>query len=266
MITVIMTVHKWRDELPQAVESVLTQTYSNLELIVGMHDPRIVDYFTENVTDPRVVVRLWPRHYGFSESLEELVTLARGDYVTLIHDDDYYMPTYLETLLTEFAGDPKKYVFVSSGFTRIDGDGGRTHSAGTQPLACLHQSVLFSKFYIDRLRERDGYVWDQNWETSCESDFLYRMLELGPAKHHNDWLYMYRTSTSSYRSFPQRFRHFMEAIEASRKRGTHRAFRVVLWNFINVFMWTAHYAGITWNRLSLSRVRQWAEQLENYYR
>ena len=259
-----MSVPVWRDTLPQAVESVLTQTHSDLEFIIGTHDERIFKYVS-HISDRRVLVVYWPQKLLLPDAINSLFSRATGDYIAIIHDDDYYLPTFLEALLAHFGGDSKRYAFVSSGFIREDKDGTRVRSTGTHPLACLHHSVLYSHHYIDLLEGIDGIAWDNRWEMSSDTDFMYRLLELGPGKHHNDWLYIYRTYTSLYRPLYHRFQYFLEGIEVAKRHRLEMSLVVILRNFAFMFMQAAHYAGISWKSLGLDRIRKRVEQWDTVY-
>src|SRR5262245_53656708 len=83
--------------LPTAVESVLAQEYRNYELVIcddGSTDntPELCKQYD----DPRVRYVRTPGKSGqggiFNRCLEE----ARGELVTLLHADDYFLPGFLE--------------------------------------------------------------------------------------------------------------------------------------------------------------------------
>ena len=260
-----MSVYKWRNGLPGAVRSVLQQTHSDFEFLIGTTDPMTEQYLGETVQDDRVSIRRMPVTKLY-ERMNVLFGMARGDYIAIIHDDDYYLPTFLETLLTEFRGDPMRYAFVSSGFIREDKDGTLAPSKGTHPLATLHHSVLYSRPYIDLLRKRDGHVWDERWEMASETDFMHRISSMGPSKHCGQWLYVYRTYTSAYSPFYRRFQNFIEGIEVAKKNGFRWPYTVLVRNFIFMFMQTAHYAGISWKGLGLEKVRAHIERWDVSYK
>lgn len=267
LVSVVMSAYKWRDQMPQAVESVLGQTFGDIEFLVAVMDDRCGEYLRGVAErDPRV--SLFPtRECTLFEALNALFYMAQGTYIAVIHDDDYYLPTFLEALLSDFGCDSLRYTFVSSGFVREDRDGTRARSpGGNDPLATLHHSVLYSRFYIDRLRRRDGFVFDLRWQMAADTDFMHRLLSLGPAKHHDDWLYVYRTWTTLYRPFYRRFQYFIEGVEVARANGFRWTLPVLVRNFVFMFMQGAHYAGISWRGLGLDRIRRRVEEWDIAYK
>ncbi len=263
MISVVMSAYAWRDEIPVAVDSVLSQTFTDFELVIGTRDQRVWDYLKDK--DPRILLLTLPE-CNLYESLNILFNAVHGEYVTVLHDDDYYLPTFLQTLHDAFDGDPKRYTWVASGFIREDRDGTRVRSVGTHPLATLHHSALYSRYYLNKLKNRDGFVFDPRWELSSDTNFMHRLLSLGPAKHSGQWLYVYRTWTSSYKPLYSRFQNFLEGVEAAKSVGFHWSFSVLLRNFAFTFMQAAHYAGISWKGLGLERARRWVERWDMTYK
>ena len=86
--------------LSSAVESILAQTYTNIELIV-VNDcsPDDLDATMAQYDDPRI------RYYHNKENLggkyltkqwEHCIQFARGEYLVIAADDDIYAPTFAE--------------------------------------------------------------------------------------------------------------------------------------------------------------------------
>ncbi len=86
--------------LSSAVESILAQTYTNIELIV-VNDcsPDDLDATMARYDDPRI------RYYHNKENLggkyltkqwEHCIQFARGEYLVIAADDDIYAPTFAE--------------------------------------------------------------------------------------------------------------------------------------------------------------------------
>lgn len=92
LISVIIPVYNVEKYLVKCVESVLHQTYTNIEIILvndGSSDksPEICDYFAAK--DNRVKVIHKPNG-GPSESRNTGLNLASGDYITFMDADDFW--------------------------------------------------------------------------------------------------------------------------------------------------------------------------------
>ena len=100
MISVIVPVYKVEKYLDNCVRSILTQTYSDFELILvddGSPDncPKICDDYATN--DDRIVV-LHKQNSGLSDARNSGLKIAKGSFVTFIDSDDYVANDYLETM------------------------------------------------------------------------------------------------------------------------------------------------------------------------
>lgn len=106
-ISIIIPVHNSEKYLSNCVESLLVQSYGNLEIILindGSTDgsPKICDEFAR--IDQRVLV-VHKKNEGSSSARNEGLKLASGEFIGFVDSDDYVLPTMYEKLLsliTEF--------------------------------------------------------------------------------------------------------------------------------------------------------------------
>ncbi len=99
-ISVIVPVYKVEAYLPACVESILGQSFSDLELILvddGSPDScgALCDAYAAR--DPRIRVIHQPNG-GLSAARNSGMEIAQGKYMTFIDSDDYVAPDYLELL------------------------------------------------------------------------------------------------------------------------------------------------------------------------
>lgn len=95
-VTVTIPTHNREDLLPNAVDSVLNQTYGDFELIVcddGSRD-RTPDYMA-SLTDPRIRYLRHPENIGKSNNMRSGFDAAQGKYFIKFDDDDRLTPTFL---------------------------------------------------------------------------------------------------------------------------------------------------------------------------
>jgi GT2 family glycosyltransferase/uncharacterized coiled-coil protein SlyX len=85
-----------------AVESVLGQTYGNLELIV-IDDASTDETWSvlQSFEDVRIRLLRQEVNQGAHATLNEALALARGDFIAIINSDDVYHPGRIETLISE---------------------------------------------------------------------------------------------------------------------------------------------------------------------
>ena len=100
LISVIIPVYKVENYIERCIESVISQTYKNLEIILvddGSPDRcgKICDDFAEN--DERIKV-IHKENGGLSEARNCGIELATGQYLAFVDGDDFIKETMYETL------------------------------------------------------------------------------------------------------------------------------------------------------------------------
>lgn len=137
LISVIIPVYKIENYIGHCVESVLAQTYQNLEVILvddGSPDSCgiICDSYKEK--DGRVVV-IHKENGGLADARNAAIDIAKGEYLTCIDGDDYVEPDYIEylyRLLEDADAD-----ISCCGHMKVDEDGNATPSRRKKHLGTL---------------------------------------------------------------------------------------------------------------------------------
>ena len=88
--------------LSRAVESVVDQTYNNIEIIVIDDSPSLynkrneIKKYMEGLYSNRIVYYQNEKSVGGSQARNKGIILAKGDYISFLDDDDEYMPKKIE--------------------------------------------------------------------------------------------------------------------------------------------------------------------------
>jgi alpha-1,3-rhamnosyltransferase len=103
-VTVILNSFNQSRFLRQSVESVLAQSFHDYELIIldnGSTDdsPKIL---TEYKGHPRVRLLLRKENRSISSRFNEALNEARGDFISFLYSDDYYLPHKLASQVEMF--------------------------------------------------------------------------------------------------------------------------------------------------------------------
>ena len=98
LVTVIVPVYKVEPYLRRCLDSIVNQTYKNLEIILiddGSPDNCgvICDEYAEN--DKRIKV-IHKENGGVSRARNEGINVARGEYIAFVDSDDYIEPDLVE--------------------------------------------------------------------------------------------------------------------------------------------------------------------------
>jgi glycosyltransferase involved in cell wall biosynthesis len=97
--TIAVTTYNRRDLLKQTLSSILNQSFSDFEIVVGN------DYVKEALSaealgcdDPRVRIINHPENLGELGNMNALLSMSKGRYFALIADDDLYAPDFLQAV------------------------------------------------------------------------------------------------------------------------------------------------------------------------
>ena len=101
IVSVIIPIYNVQDYLARCIDSVLAQTYTDLEIILvddGSHDTSgdICDDYDLKYRNVRVIHKA---NGGLSDARNAGLDVAQGQYVTFIDADDYVHPRFVEALL-----------------------------------------------------------------------------------------------------------------------------------------------------------------------
>ena len=100
LISVIVPVYKVEPYLDRCVQSIVDQSYRNLEIILvddgsPDHCPALCDAWTERDSRIRVIHK---SNGGLSDARNAGMAIAKGEYISFIDSDDWIAPEMLERL------------------------------------------------------------------------------------------------------------------------------------------------------------------------
>jgi len=172
-VSVIILSYNQNEYIADAINSVLNQTYSNLEIIIsdnGSNDGSkdIIKKFAEQ--DPRIIFLDYPENYKITVRQNKAAQISTGDFISLLYGDDYYLPNKIESQLTIFQN-------LSLDWGVVHGPGFRedvkTLKRDLEPVTKAHgESLLsllrsFSDGFINPIAplvRRECYLLNQSFE------------------------------------------------------------------------------------------------------
>jgi glycosyltransferase involved in cell wall biosynthesis len=206
--------------LKVALDSCLAQTFEDFEIVISDDSP---DTRTEEMIhsfssrQPIRYLRNVPG-LGQARNVNQLCSLADGEFIVLLHDDNFLMPSALEDLLKPLRENPgvvasfgKDYLATNDG-TILDSESEQTNRrySKTDDRADRVQrsawSVLAAQFppdgYMVRTAAASKTLYRDNPEVgeACDRDFAYRLAELGEFFFVGRYLHAYRITEESISS------------------------------------------------------------------
>ncbi len=106
LVSVCMPAHRDSTFFREALRSVLDQTLTDFEVIVGDDSGGDLEAAVLEADDARVRYVANPTQLGFVGNHEATIDAARGQYIAVLHDDDRHHPTYLERMVGVLEADP----------------------------------------------------------------------------------------------------------------------------------------------------------------
>ena len=228
-VSIILPTYNGEKYITQAIESVFLQNFSNFELII-INDVSLDN--TEKVVlesikeDQRIKYFKNETKIGFPQSLNQGLSVSKGEYITRIDDDDVWCDKNKLKKQIEFLEENKNYVLVGSGAIAIDNKGEelyhflepekdeeiRNYILYRNPF--LHSSVIFRKDIVQKL---GGY--NEKVPGACDYDLWLRIGKVGKFYNFPECLIKFRVPPS-YRNVAgvrrEKLRRTLEKIDIIR--------------------------------------------------
>ncbi|MFM7079159.1 MAG: glycosyltransferase family 2 protein [Bacteroidota bacterium] len=148
LVTVLMPCYNASKFLNEAMESILNQTYRNLEVLAiddGSSDNTIEIIRKYAEMDSRVKPVVNEVNLGLIKTLNKGCDLAKGVFIARMDSDDISEPDRIECLVDALESDPSVSL-VSAGCYRISESGKQL--SRVHPKACLSKAMKFVSFFL----------------------------------------------------------------------------------------------------------------------
>ncbi|MGF1761316.1 glycosyltransferase [Photobacterium sagamiensis] len=210
LVSVLIPVYNCEKYIRLALESVLFQSYRNLEVLVcddGSIDKSIEEIEKVAATDNRVLFLRNKNNIGKVDTINNLISIATGTYISFLDSDDLWDMNKIQVQV-EFLEKNDEYVFISTSCSRIDELGRKIGediiSANNEVITeCLLSgngmtvccsSTLVRSNYAKKVGGFNKYFHDCNGE---DLDFIARLMAYGKGMSLPDLLYSYRFRSNS---------------------------------------------------------------------
>jgi glycosyltransferase involved in cell wall biosynthesis len=121
LVSVAMPTFNRPEYLRRALEGVVTQSHSNLEILVGDNgNSSITREIVESFNDPRITYIGREQNLGMALNVLSLFRQGRGDYFCVLADDDFWGEDFIAKLVGALEQHPKAGMAFSDYFV-VDG-------------------------------------------------------------------------------------------------------------------------------------------------
>jgi glycosyltransferase involved in cell wall biosynthesis len=124
LVSVVIPSYNYGRYIKTAVDSVLAQDYPNIEVVVSDNASKdeTSRVLAAYANDARVRVHVNPRNIGLTPNINNGITLARGEFVTMLSADDFLLPGHTSRLVALAQAYPQTaFVYGNSYFAEETG-------------------------------------------------------------------------------------------------------------------------------------------------
>ena len=186
LISVIVPIYKVQDYLKECIESIINQTYSDIEVILvddGSSDrcPQMCDEWAKRDSRIRVVHK---KNGGLSSARNAGLDVAKGEYISFVDSDDFICKDALENLYNRIKDD--KSIGITSGLIYRYQDGS-INNFKDQWLCSKEIVIPSSEFLLETMSQKTSYtVWNKLYRRDVIGNTRYR-----EERNNEDTLFMY---------------------------------------------------------------------------
>jgi len=177
LVSVVMTVHKWNDALPLAINSILAQSHTNIELLlIDDASPNAdVKKYQPYIDDPRISYHRIDVNQGTYACRNHGINIAKGEYITFADSDDWNHPQRIEYSVNELQENDA--IMTHGRYIRMNMDGGVSIDGGRPARFSLVSMLWFTEVLRDKMGGFDGRA-----RFSADSELYERAKAILPRK------------------------------------------------------------------------------------
>ena len=113
LVSICIPALRDRPSLRVAIDSVLAQDHTDLEVVVTDDSGGALEATVAAVDDPRVRYHANEHRLGLAANHQAALNLARGTYLGFLHDDDRFLPGYVSRMVGQLEADPSLGIVFS---------------------------------------------------------------------------------------------------------------------------------------------------------
>jgi glycosyltransferase involved in cell wall biosynthesis len=191
LITIITVVFNGEKYLEQTIQSVINQTYKNIEYLI------IDGGSTDGTLD---IIRQYEKHIsywvsepdkGLYDAMNKGIGLAKGELIGMINSDDWYELNAVEIMVNAFILNPSKTIFHADRFN--------INNNGERHIRKFHPSSFKFKYYGMTYNHPSMFIARKEYEKHLYNPSL---------KSHSDYQFVLETFLNN----PQNFNYSPQAI------------------------------------------------------
>jgi glycosyltransferase involved in cell wall biosynthesis len=199
--TVLMPVFNGEKYLKEAIESILTQTWQDFEfLIINDGSTDSSDRIITSYSDQRITYRKHEQNLGFSQTLNEGIKVAQGDYIARMDCDDVSLPERLAVQI-EFLETHPDYGVVGTLFSVLNESREITQIGGVK---LLEDEELRLGLYVSNIFCHGETMYRRQL---CLKHHIFYNQAYTPCEDYDLWIQL--SKVTKFKTIPQVLYYYM---------------------------------------------------------
>lgn len=188
LVSVVISTHNRSHLLRRAIESVIYQSYSNLEIIVSDDASSddtalVVKSYIERFPRRKIIYRVNSENSGACVTRNAGIALVSGDFVTGLDDDDSFAPHRIEEMVRNF---DCSYSFLCTNINVIDTHRNYSLFYGKNKVinltSVLWKNSIGNQVFVETKKIREVGGFDEGLTSAQDIDLWIRLIQrFGPA-------------------------------------------------------------------------------------
>ena len=229
LVSCVITTHNRIDLLPRAIDSVLKQTYSNLECIVVSDNSSdgTVEYCQGRVGIRFINITL-DESRGGNYARNVGIRSSNGEYVAFLDDDDYWLPTKIEKQVSLIDEKNCDLVYCGRSIESVGPDGSvsffdtlpdRNNTGDMRKKVLLTiATTTTSAILLRKSALFDIGLFDENLKFWQEYEMLIRMAQRSPFYYVNEALIVYRVDRKDKNRLTNKYYEWLSTARYIRRK------------------------------------------------
>lgn len=171
-ISVIMSVYNGESFLRESIESIISQSFPNWEMLVCDDNSSDASWeILKHINDPRIRIFRNEKNLGLTKNLNRLISLSRAPFIARMDADDVSHPERFQRQLDHLTANPK--IWVLGAWCSVINEYGETIGEKRLPKSpslsqmykaspLVHPSVMISKRVFEKLSYDETYRTTQD--------------------------------------------------------------------------------------------------------
>ncbi|MFM6984423.1 MAG: glycosyltransferase family 2 protein [Chitinophagaceae bacterium] len=219
LVSILIPAHHSALTIRASLESCLAQTHTHLEILVlnsisGDHTAEVI----QDINDPRIALHETSENKGIAAARNQLLKLAKGEFIAWLDADDVMMPERIERQLAYFKAHPETDIagtWIRTDHVEVPEKRLPTHHQ--QIYHCLwfknciiQPSVMSRNFYV-----QEGIFYDEEFANTAEDyELWYRLRDRKHFANIPEYLTLYHMTTGEELERKKKAGRFNENLSA----------------------------------------------------